>query len=276
MNDRVHPIEVPELATVNGLQCQFVSCSDHAHAGGMERPDILFVGDPHSHFWRVQLLIQQVRPRAVILLGDLCAENPLDEELSEVIGDTEIWFIHGNHDSDEDRWWHNITTSLEGGPLEGRNLHGRVAEVQGLRVAGLGGVFYGRVWNPRDQMPSVYDWPEDLVKHQLAGRMVGPDWQARVRSGVFKGVYDRLARERADILVTHEAPSMNLYGYQVLDELADRLGVSHFVHGHHHMNVQYSRVRGSGKPATTRHDLPHTNWQGWCVDGCDGLALRKT
>lgn len=54
---------------------------------------------------------------------------------------TEVWFIHGNHDTDSDADYDH----LFGSALADRNLHGCVAVVDGARIAGLGGVFRGQV-----------------------------------------------------------------------------------------------------------------------------------
>ena len=40
--------------------------------------------------------------------------------------------------------------------------------------------------------------------------------------------------QRADILITHEAPSYHPNGFQILDDLARALGAKVTVHGHHH------------------------------------------
>jgi hypothetical protein len=47
---------------------------------------------------------------------------------------------------------------------------------------------------------------------------------------------DYLATQRADILVTHEAPSSHPAGSAALDALARKMGARLIVHGHHHVN----------------------------------------
>lgn len=226
-----------------------------------DRPWLMCFGDPHGRFHHIRHAVRCSRPRAIILLGDICADKPLHEELSDILELTEVWFIHGNHDSDEDRWWSNISTKLLGTPLADRNLSGRVANVAGMRVAGLGGVFYGKVWHPRDGIPSLYDRPQDLTNAEKRGRMVGPDWQARLRSGIFRGVYNDLAAQEADVLVTHEGPSLHVHGCQVLDELATSMKVKVLVHGHHHCNLAY--------PSSERQA-----WRGYCVDERSALVVH--
>lgn len=45
--------------------------------------------------------------------------------------------------------------------------------------------------------------------------------------------------EKADILVTHEAPSCHPFGYSEIDELAQAMGARMVVHGHHHDSLNY-------------------------------------
>ena len=56
-----------------------------------------------------------------------------------------------------------------------------------------------------------------------------------------------LSRQRADILVTHEAPSCHPYGFETLDQLARSMGVVRAFHGHHHddRSEDYPRLRES-------------------------------
>lgn len=81
------------------------------------------------------------RPEVIIFLGDLQAKRPLEVELQEILDLTEIWFIHGNHDTDTDTDYNH----LFGSALADRNLRGRVAEIGGYKIAGLGDVFRGQV-----------------------------------------------------------------------------------------------------------------------------------
>lgn len=61
---------------------------------------ILFCGDPHGQFDHIIEAVQEHRPAAVILLGDVQAQRPLEVELASILDKTENWFIHGNHDTD--------------------------------------------------------------------------------------------------------------------------------------------------------------------------------
>ncbi|EQD27430.1 metallophosphoesterase, partial [mine drainage metagenome] len=82
-------------------------------------------------------------PQALILLGDIEAPVPLQELMApiEALG-TQVWFIPGNHDTDHAQSW----AALQAWPE--RNLHGRVVDVAGVRIAGLGGIFTARSGAP--------------------------------------------------------------------------------------------------------------------------------
>lgn len=118
---------------------------------------ILLFGDPHGRFDHVHSVVAACRPAALILLGDIEAKRPLEMELAPIADLTQIWFIHGNHDTDSDAFHDNLFCSS----LRERNLHGRVVEIDGKRVAGLGGVFRGHVWMP--PQPPSYRSPEEFV-----------------------------------------------------------------------------------------------------------------
>jgi len=141
---------------------------------------ILFFGDPHTRFSHVLDAVMQHRPAAIVLLGDIQARRPLDVELASILDLTEVWFIHGNHDTDTDLYYDN----LFGSQLADRNLHGRVVEIAGVRVAGLGGVFrggrvgVGSVWRRRrGRSVCVQDVPGCE-----AGQGTGP-WGEKTRWG---------------------------------------------------------------------------------------------
>jgi len=69
----------------------------------------------------------------------------------------------------------------------------------------------------------------------------------RHRVSIWWEDYERLSRQRADILVTHEAPvSYPRYGYREIDDLARRMKVKLIVHGHHHTDYQAQTSDGIG------------------------------
>ena len=197
---------------------------------------ILFCGDPHGRFDHIIDAVHEHRPAAIVLLGDLQAPKPLEQVLEPILDKTDIWFIHGNHDTDSDAHYDN----LFGSALAERNLHGRIAEIDGLRVAGLGGVFRGQVWGP----PAI--WNAETPDDYLARCGEANKWRGglprRHRSSIFPVDYFALGGKTADVLVTHEAPSVHRHGFDAIDELARSLKVSKTFHGHHHDCLDYRRA----------------------------------
>ena len=197
-------------------------------------PRLMFIGDPHGDFRHAIASVRLHRPEAIILLGDIQAKRPLHLELAPILDLTEVFFIHGNHDTDSEADYDN----LFGSDLAHRNLHGRVVEVAGLRVAGLGGVFRETIWAP----------PLEPAFRSIAERLKvirpGERWRGgiplRHRSTIWPEEYERLSHQRADVLVTHEAPGGHRLGWEVLDDLASSMGVQVLVHGHLHTQIDYA------------------------------------
>ncbi|QKL01299.1 metallophosphoesterase [Pseudomonas sp. NY5710] len=198
---------------------------------------ICFLGDVHGHFDHVIRLVKVHRPDAVVFLGDLECSLPLDTILRPILGLTEIWYIHGNHDTDQRSYWHN----LHGSGFAGRSLHGRVVVVAGHRIAGLGGTFESQVWlpgSPDTGIQNYEDFLERLALRPQHADIVATKKQS-ARSAIFPDDYFTLAMEKSDILVCHEAPSCHPYGYSEIDELAQAMGARMVVHGHHHDSLDY-------------------------------------
>jgi predicted phosphodiesterase len=207
-----------------------------------EVPRILFFGDPHGDFEPVIEATLRLRPEAIVLLGDLQARRPLHFELEAIRSMTAVWFVHGNHDTDSESDYDN----LWGSELADRNFHGRVVDIAGFKVAGLGGVFRGKVWDPVVPFQDApFASPEAMLARAEARRwkesygLWRGGLQLRHRSTIFPVDYVRLLKQRAHILVTHEAPGAHTHGFQALDELATSLGVSLLVHGHKHRDIDY-------------------------------------
>jgi predicted phosphodiesterase len=217
---------------------------------------IFFCGDPHGNFGHIEEVVVRHRPDAIVLLGDIEAQRPLEQELRTVLNKTEIWWIPGNHDTDS----HANYDNLFGSALADRNLHRRVVEIAGLKVAGLGGVFRESIWYPRrsaEVEPAVYDNYADYLKRsepgsvyaaaQRRGLPKGAKMSEAVaagkllthRSSIFYDDWLSLFSQRADILVTHEAPSCHPNGFVAIDELARALRAKASFHGHHHDRLNY-------------------------------------
>lgn len=190
---------------------------------------ILFAGDPHGNFKPIIRATRELRPDGVILLGDHDLDRPLEAVLEGIDQLTEVYWIPGNHDGDRDDWYDH----LFGSALADRNLNGRVVTVGGLRVAGLGGVFRDQIWHPDVGQPR-FCAREDFVRQMGKGNRWGDGLPRKHRVSIWWEDYARLADQRADILVTHEAPSVHKYGFPAIDELAQHMNASLIVHGHHH------------------------------------------
>ena len=200
-------------------------------------PEILIFGEPHGDFAPVIAAVERFRPEAIVLLGDIQARRPLHIELQPILALTEVWFIHGNHDTDSDADYDN----LWGSEIADRNLHGRIVEIAGHRVAGLGGIFRGKIWDPRRPINEAACVSADALRRFTRREERWRDGIARRhRSTIFPGDFQQLLRGGpANILVTHEAPAVHPHGWQAIDELAEALGVQLVVHGHHHQNIDY-------------------------------------
>jgi predicted phosphodiesterase len=200
-------------------------------------PEILIFGDPHGDFAPVIAAVERFRPEAIVLLGDIQARQPLHVELQPILALTEVWFIHGNHDTDSDTDYDN----LWGSQLADRNLHGRVVEIAGYKVAGLGGIFRSKIWEPRQPVEEAAFASAEALRRSMRPEERWRDGiSRRHRSTIFPDEYQRLLRSGpADILVTHEAPAAHPHGWKAIDELAETLGVQLVVHGHHHQNIDY-------------------------------------
>lgn len=197
---------------------------------------IWFCGDPHGSTSFLQDALRCCRrPDGIVLLGDLMMAEPISSKLPESSVDIPIMWIHGNHDTDSAAFF---TQAF--GP---NNIHGKVIEVAGVRIAGLGGVFRGEVWSPPDppRFASYEEWHGQWTM-AVPPRCRMTQYQAlawkrprRHKSTIFPADIEMLAGQQADVLVTHEAPSCHPHGFAVIDDLARRLGVKRIIHGHHHM-----------------------------------------
>lgn len=197
---------------------------------------VLYCGDPHGRFRHIIDAAERTDASAAILLGDMEAEQLLAVELAGICD--RVWWIPGNHDTDTESAWRNLWGS---GTLAERNLHGRVVELpDGTRIAGLGGVFRAAVWMPSESgEPRVRSRAQLIKATPRQDRCQGGPHRKHW-SSIYPDEFDRLARLRADVLVTHEAPGYHPHGFEMLDTLAGALRVKVAVHGHHHVSLDSS------------------------------------
>ncbi|MDU8925509.1 metallophosphoesterase [Pasteurellaceae bacterium LIM206] len=196
---------------------------------------ILFAGDPHGNFSHLYPFLQEAgQDCSLVILGDLQLTTP--DELERLAGYCDLWFIHGNHDSKTVAAFE----SLWGPRWHSRNLHGRVVEIQGKRIAGLGGVFRGQIWMPPNK-PLFFD-PIHFCQYCPPEKIWRGGLPLRHRTSLFPSDFETLSKMRADILICHEAPKPHPSGFAEINELARKMGVSKLFHGHHHENFDYSAL----------------------------------
>ncbi len=199
----------------------------------MSRHDrILFAGDPHGNFKPVVTAVKKYKPEAVILLGDYDLDMPLHCCLEDIMGLTEIWWIAGNHDFESSSKYENLFHSR----LADNGLHLKVTEIAGIRVAGLSGIFLGRVWYP--PQPPKWQCKQHFLHSQTNTRQ--SELSLKYKSAIWHDEFEALKTLKADILVTHEAPNSHRHGFSVISELAAAMGVKNIFHGHLHEN--YARI----------------------------------
>jgi hypothetical protein len=205
---------------------------------------VLFAGDPHRNFAPILRACAARPPGTLILVGDCDCPAPLAETLAPAIGQGwNVRWILGNHDTESEAAYDNLTSHPG-------NLGLQIATIDGLRIAGLPGVFKPRVWHPHEGRPSY----QTRSSFQAALRPNEP-WRGGLplfhRDTIFPEDFDRLSAQTCDILVTHEAPSSHPHGFTEIDDLARICGASLIVHGHHHQSYEARlpngiRVRGLG------------------------------
>ena len=198
--------------------------------------NILFCGDTHGRLRHVVDTALKLKPMAVVLLGDIQSPRPLHEELAP-IRDL-VWWIHGNHDTAEQGSWNHLYQS----ELADRCVDGKVVTLpDGTRLAGLGGVFRQTMWYPPAE-PTHLNYEAWLASLQAGWKKRPTMYESQRsthRSTIFPETYLGLAKQRADILVTHEAGGAHPNGFDAINELAAAMGVQTTFHGHQHDNLDY-------------------------------------
>jgi len=204
---------------------------DQQHAEALRR--IWFVGDVHGEFKYLARSLEsaQLQPSWIVFVGDIDINLKPFKEYLEPISRWDpairIAFIPGNHDADSYGHWEMLHDAGDA-----VSLHGQVLEMEGVRVAGLGGHFVGRVWMP-PSVPLFRSREEALGGGAFrfrGGQRPSPTYL----SAIYAAEVGRLCQRRADILVTHEAPSCHYRGFAELDMLARSLQAQRMFHGHHH------------------------------------------
>ena len=230
-------------------------------------PKIFYCGDPHGRFNHIVRAVEKHRPEAVILLGDQTAKQPLDIELADILDKTKIYWIPGNHDSDNETHYDNL---FESG-LKGRNIEDRIITVAGITIAGIGGVFREKVWD--GQVPGN-DTPRNFMKTIGASNRWRGGLPLRHRTTIFPSDIQKFEGMRVDVLVTHEAPDLHRIGNVALTRLAQSLSVRKAFHGHHHKMIKYPGGVWQGVSLAGIVALDTETFQTTVID--DGLVSTKT
>ncbi|WP_235580877.1 metallophosphoesterase [Pseudorhodoferax sp. Leaf265] len=204
---------------------------------------VLYCGDPHGRFDHIIEAALRTNASAVVLLGDLEPKRALHEDLDPIR--ERVWWIPGNHDADSD----DLCMRVSGSGLADRNVHGRVVTLpDGTQLAGLGGIFRESVWHPsegaaRGGKPAFRSRDEHAASTPPHRRWRGG--HERMHWGtIYSDEVDRLSELQANVLVTHEAPGYHPYGFDLLDTLAQSMGVRALVHGHRHDRLDSSAFWG--------------------------------
>ena len=192
---------------------------------------LVFYGDPNGEYGELFTFIEVnglANIEGIFLLGDLCAPFPLEELLGPEIAE-KTWFFPGERDSEQQEWMENLVAMWD------RNLHAKIVEAGGYRVAGLGGVFRDEVWHPAKG--TRWESRSQLQEH-TPPRAKFHNWlPLRHWASIFLEDYERLlGLGKADILLSHEAPSCHWQGFAEVDELGSMLQAQWIIHGHQHIS----------------------------------------
>lgn len=207
---------------------------------------LIFIGDIHQNWHHVERGLSALpnTPQAAILLGDIECTAPLDQVAAPLLDrGIAVFWIHGNHDYDGGtEMWSNLADPACNPRTSHGALHGRVTQIGGLRVAGLGGTFESQVWsgNARPRVHRREDLPAALAasRPDLSPSQAAASAHILGATAIWPEDFDALSSQKADVLITHEAPSSHPAGVRALDELARAMGARLIVHGHHHITSQ--------------------------------------
>lgn len=192
---------------------------------------IIFVGDSHGNFEAAKQAGKNAT--AIFLLGDQEPKSDLQNELGAEISEKTYW-IFGNHDSDDPEYLRRHESMAH------KNLHCKVVDIGGLRIAGFGGIFRSNILGvdhstSLDDLPRVrpFDTRESLAAIRKDKRLAPQD-----HTTIFPEDITSLLRcsseGRVDILICHEAPETHKRGYRIIGDMARSLNVRLLIHGHHH------------------------------------------
>ena len=122
-------------------------------------------------------------------------------------------------------------------------------EAGGLLIGGLGGVFKGSIWYPREGEDAEATW---RTRSEYLKSLRPPErWKKglplRQRDTIFPEDAEKVGKLSLDVLVCHEAPLPHRYGFGALNALAGLTGARLLVHGHHHRTEAYTASLPCGR-----------------------------
>ncbi|ANT62880.1 hypothetical protein AYJ57_20560 (plasmid) [Salipiger sp. CCB-MM3] len=205
--------------------------------------EFLIYGDPHGK-WNPLFEAIDSSTRTVIVLGDF-SDGKLDpsgaDRTREAFGrlidmGLDLRFIIGNHDASLD----NQIDLLK--DFDGHRIDGKIIEVGGLRIAGLGGIVREKVW--RGDGEALVASEAELIARTPRNERINGGLPRKHLTTIMPWTVESLRAQKADVLITHEAPSCHEHGFEFIDQLAADMDVSLVIHGHHHKN--YSDRLDSG------------------------------
>lgn len=203
--------------------------------------EIWFIGDPHGEFAFINQAVALNPPGAVILLGDLEANQPIMDLLTPAMRQTMVFWIVGNHDTDSAAYARHAMADN----LSKHWINARIEVINGLRLLGFGGIFRPDIWlPPGPPRHSSYAAWSAATADRLEVRSMRRHDLRRHRSSIFPDAYSAALKCQADIVVSHEAPSCHCLGYKEIDYLATSTGARLIIHGHHHESYQTTLSTG--------------------------------
>jgi hypothetical protein len=207
----------------------------------------IIYGDPHGNWLPLLRACEAERPEGVVILGDCDLALPVREQIKPIFdAGIRVRWIPGNHDVDREEWHDRLWGDY-------------------LIIAGLGGVFHEKVWYPRfEDAESQHASRRDFMRVLPKGDRWRNGMPLKRRSAIFPEDVRALEELRADVLVTHEAPSCHRYGFIGINKAARACRARLMVHGHHHESYRGTlpdgtRVQGLAKAEVLRlrrEDLP--------------------
>lgn len=195
---------------------------------------VIVYGDPHGDWRPLLRACREDPPEGVVIVGDCDLAVPLRQQLAPLFeAGIRVRWIPGNHDKDSVEWHDRLFEDYPEG-----NLHGHWCSLGGMIFAGLGGVFKERIWYPRveDEVVMFESRTDYLRSLPRSDRWRG-GLPLRMRDTIFPEDIDSLSKIRADVLITHEAPTTHRHGFIGVDDAARVCRARLVVHGHHHESI---------------------------------------